>query len=63
MISMITDQDDDILAMSQLCPFQVNALGYSPFCDLFTEKEWMDFNYARDLATYYASGYATLSLF
>jgi acid phosphatase len=45
--------------MSQLCPFQINAFGYSRFCNLFSEREWMDFNYARDLATYYASGYVS----
>ena len=49
--------DDDVLAMAVLCPFQINALGYSPFCDIFTDKDWKNFNYARDLATYYASGY------
>src|SRR5271170_8293645 len=52
-------EDRDILAMSNICPFQINALGYSPFCDIFTEKEWRDFNYARDLATYYGSGYTS----
>lgn len=49
--------DSDVLAMSYICPFQVNALGSSPFCNIFTEKEWKDFNYARDLGTYYGSGY------
>jgi acid phosphatase len=48
---------DDVLAMAFICPFQINALGHSPFCDIFTEKEWRDVNYARDLATYYGSGY------
>lgn len=47
----------DVLAMSYICPFQINALGYSLFCDIFSEKEWKDFNYARDLGTYYGSGY------
>jgi len=53
------DLDDDVLAMSWICPFQINALGYSPFCDIFTVKEWKHFNYVRDLATYYGSGYAS----
>jgi len=47
----------DVLAMSTICPFQINALGRSPFCDIFEEKEWMDFNYVRDLGSYYGSGY------
>jgi len=42
--------------MAWICPFQINALGQSQFCDIFTEKEWKDFNYARDLASYYGSG-------
>ena len=46
--------DDDVLAMEFICPFQINALGESPFCDIFTEKEWMDMNYVRDLWAYYA---------
>jgi acid phosphatase len=53
--------DDDVLAMSWVCPFQVNALGESNFCDIFTQKEWRDFGYARDLASYYGSGYKTSS--
>ena len=55
--------DDDVLAMSWICPFQINALGYSPFCDIFGEKEWKDFNYVRDLATYYGSGYVLSELY
>jgi len=52
-----TFTEKDVIAMASICPFQVNAMGYSPFCDIFTEQEWMDLNYALDLATYYASGY------
>jgi acid phosphatase len=55
--------DHDVLAMSYICPFQVNALGSSPFCNIFTKREWMDFNYARDLATYYGSGYSPIYTF
>jgi acid phosphatase len=47
---------DDVLAMATICPFQVNAMGYSPFCDIFTDRDWMDLNYADDLGAYYASG-------
>jgi len=46
----------DVLTMSYLCPFQLNALGHSPFCDIFSDLEWQHLNYARDLATYYGSG-------
>ena len=53
----MADADANILAMSYICPFQLNALGHSPFCGIFTAAEWRDFNYARDLGTYYGSGY------
>lgn len=29
--------------------FQTVALGYSKFCELFTEEEWEGFEYAMDL--------------
>ena len=48
--------DNDVLTMSYLCAFQINALGHSPFCDIFSDLEWERLNYARDLATYYGSG-------
>jgi len=50
--------DEDVLVMSWICPYELNALGYSSFCDVFTLKEWRKFNYARDLASYYGSGYS-----
>ena len=32
--------------MQQMCPYETVALGYSKFCELFTEEEWEGFNYA-----------------
>lgn len=29
-----------------ICISQTVALGYSTFCELFTDKEWEGFNYA-----------------
>ena len=34
-------------------PFQTVALGYSKFCGLFTEEEWMSFEYAIVCSIYY----------
>jgi hypothetical protein len=34
---------------------QTVALGYSRFCNLFTQGEWEGFNYAIDLEFYYSS--------
>jgi len=37
---------EDVYIMQQLCPYETVALGYSKFCELFTEEEWEGFNYA-----------------
>lgn len=47
----------DVLVMSWICPYELNSLGISSFCDIFTMKEWKYLNYARDLTAYYESGY------
>ena len=36
-----------VFAMQQLCAYETVALGYSVFCDLFTEEEWEGFEYAN----------------
>lgn len=35
----------DAAAMQQLCAYETVSLGYSEFCDLFTEEEWKGFEY------------------
>ncbi|PPQ79240.1 hypothetical protein CVT25_002806 [Psilocybe cyanescens] len=46
----------DLFAMQQLCAFETVALGYSAFCDLFTEEEWKGFEYQSDLQFWYSFG-------
>ncbi|KAI0734596.1 histidine phosphatase superfamily [Fomitopsis betulina] len=51
----------DIYAMQELCAYETVALGYSKFCELFTEEEWRGFDYAlgplgADLDFWYGSG-------
>ncbi|KAF5375037.1 hypothetical protein D9758_000392 [Tetrapyrgos nigripes] len=46
----------DIYNMQTLCPYETVALGYSVFCDLFTEEEWKGFEYSLDLAFWYSNG-------
>ncbi|KAI5121931.1 hypothetical protein M0805_000260 [Coniferiporia weirii] len=46
----------DVVAMQQLCPYETVALGTSAFCDLFTQEEWVNFEYAYDLAFWYDDG-------
>jgi len=45
-----------LLAMQQTCAYETVALGYSAFCDLFTEEEWNGYEYAVDLAFWYGNG-------
>lgn len=46
----------DIVAMLQLCSYETDALGYSQFCTLFTEEEFLDYEYYYDLSFYYNNG-------
>ncbi|KAF7341312.1 Acid phosphatase [Mycena venus] len=43
-------------AMQQLCAYETVALGYSAFCDLFTEEEWKGYEYSVDLSFWYNNG-------
>ncbi|KAJ7749808.1 phosphoglycerate mutase-like protein [Mycena maculata] len=45
-----------LYAMQQLCAYETVALGYSSFCDLFTEAEWEGFEYSVDLSFWYDNG-------
>ncbi|KAJ3995787.1 phosphoglycerate mutase-like protein [Lentinula boryana] len=46
----------DVAGMQALCPYETVALGYSAFCDLFTEEEWKGFAYGVDLNFWYGDG-------
>jgi hypothetical protein len=46
----------DVAAMLQLCAYETQALGYSAFCQLFTEEEFQIFEYGFDLSFYYNNG-------
>lgn len=46
----------DIYSMMELCGFEVLARGYSSWCNVFTHKEWLQFEYARDLLHFYRAG-------
>ncbi|KAF8811998.1 phytase [Phlegmacium glaucopus] len=50
---------EDVYTMQQLCPYETVALGYSKFCELFTEDEWEGFNYALDLQFWYGSAFGS----
>ncbi|KAJ7750418.1 phosphoglycerate mutase-like protein [Mycena maculata] len=48
---------EDVYILQQLCPYETVALGYSKFCELFTEEEWDGFDYSLDLYFWYNSGF------
>ncbi|KAG6846280.1 hypothetical protein H0H93_014883 [Arthromyces matolae] len=42
--------------MQDLCGFQAEVSGDTRFCDVFTESEWLEYEYAHDLNYYYGAG-------
>ncbi|KAL6803681.1 histidine phosphatase superfamily [Trichoderma sp. SZMC 28012] len=46
----------DAIAMLQLCSYETHALGYSAFCNLFTEEDFLNYEYYYDLSFYYNNG-------
>ncbi|KAF5349620.1 hypothetical protein D9756_008974 [Leucocoprinus leucothites] len=50
---------EDVFTMQQMCAYETVALGYSKFCELFTEEEWEGFDYALDLFFWYGNGFGS----
>ncbi|KAF8061714.1 histidine phosphatase superfamily [Lyophyllum atratum] len=50
---------EDAYVMQQMCAYETVAIGYSKFCELFTEEEWEGFNYALDLSFWYGSAFGS----
>ncbi|KAF9516142.1 hypothetical protein BS47DRAFT_1341238 [Hydnum rufescens UP504] len=50
---------EDTYVLQQLCAYETVALGYSKFCELFTEEEWEGFEYALDLYFWYTSAFGS----
>ncbi|CAK5262002.1 unnamed protein product [Mycena citricolor] len=48
---------EDTYIMQQMCAYETVALGYSKFCELFTEEEWDGFDYSLDIFFWYNSGF------
>lgn len=49
----------DVISFMDLCPFETVASptgAISPFCDLFTEDEWKQYDYYETLGKYYGCG-------
>ncbi|KAF8912976.1 phosphoglycerate mutase-like protein [Gymnopilus junonius] len=47
---------NDLVAMQELCAYETVSLGFSQFCDVFTEEEWEGFEYFIDLQFWYGNG-------
>ncbi|KAJ7203029.1 acid phosphatase [Mycena pura] len=45
-----------LVAMQQLCAYEIVALGYSDFCPLFTDEEWSGYSYLNDITFWYGLG-------
>ncbi|KAL0070525.1 hypothetical protein AAF712_002358 [Marasmius tenuissimus] len=50
---------EDTYTMQQMCAYETVAIGYSKFCELFTEEEWEGFDYALDLTFWYDSAFGS----
>jgi acid phosphatase len=46
----------DIYSMFEMCGFEIMVRGVSPWCNIFTNTDWEDFEYGRDLLHYYRAG-------
>lgn len=55
-VSGINFTATDAIAMLQLCSYETHALGYSAFCDLFSEEDFLNYEYFFDLSFYYNNG-------
>ncbi|KAF2465895.1 phosphoglycerate mutase-like protein [Lindgomyces ingoldianus] len=51
--------DDEIYAMQEMCGFETTVRGSSHWCDVFTQNEFLNFEYARDILHYYRAGPGT----
>lgn len=47
---------DDISKLFAFCSYELNVRGLSPFCDLFTNEEFVKYSYGSDLKSYYTDG-------
>ncbi|EKM51374.1 uncharacterized protein PHACADRAFT_129290 [Phanerochaete carnosa HHB-10118-sp] len=50
---------EDVYTLQQMCAYETVAIGYSKFCELFTEDEWVGFDYAMDLYFWYDSAFGS----
>lgn len=49
----------DAVAFMETCAYETVAVGYSSFCELFTEEEWKGFEYRMDLMWWYSNSFGS----
>lgn len=52
----IVFSDAEIYSMQEMCGFETLAKSRSAWCDVFTQDEMLNFEYARDVLHYYRAG-------
>lgn len=52
----LTFSAQDVYSMQEMCGFETTVRGRSDWCDVFTQDEFLAFEYARDLLHYYRAG-------
>ncbi|KAF2131083.1 phosphoglycerate mutase-like protein [Dothidotthia symphoricarpi CBS 119687] len=52
----MTFTDIEIWSMMEMCGFETTVRGRSDWCDVFTQAEFLSFEYARDVLHYYRAG-------
>ncbi|KAL2818824.1 histidine phosphatase superfamily [Aspergillus cavernicola] len=60
-LSGVKLSDDEVISLMDMCSFDTIARTtdgseLSPFCALFTEKEWVQYDYMQSLSKYYGYG-------
>jgi acid phosphatase len=48
--------DKEVYHMQEMCGFETTVRGRSDWCDVFTQDEFLSFEYARDILHYYRAG-------
>ncbi|KAL6710649.1 hypothetical protein ACN47E_007706 [Coniothyrium glycines] len=48
--------DQEVYAMQEMCGFETTVRGRSDWCNVFTQEDFLSFEYARDLLHYYRAG-------
>lgn len=46
----------DIFSMQEMCGFEITVRGRSDWCNVFTQEDFLAFEYARDILHYYRAG-------